>query len=250
MILERIPTMICPKCGSENVQYSTKTSGGGYSAGNGCCGYMFLGPLGLLCGACGSQTETDEFWVCNKCGHKFSDNEAKKTMQSKEQIAVAYEKYKKELTEPLSYYKNQLDSVNTKAKAAQRKYEQDFNSLVNKYASENKKVKKYLKKSQKELSRLGCWTLILLFLIGAIACAVGLIPVGATILIGLAVFGIVRAIRKSYANYSLEWLLGELEPSFKETIQQKEKAEKDVEYWQNYVKKAEFVKNYDETSNS
>jgi len=242
--------MICPKCNSENVQFSTKTSGGGYSAGNGCCGYMFLGPLGLLCGACGSGAETEEFWICNKCGHKFSDNEAKKNMQSKEQIAATYEKYKKELTQPLSYYKTQLDSADMKAKAAQRKYEQDFNSLVNKYESKNKKVKKYKKKSQKELSRLGCWTLILLFLIGAIACVVGLIPVGAAILIGLAVFGIVRAIRKSYANYSLEWLLCELEPSFKETIQQKEKAEKNVEYWQNYVKKAEFVKNYDETSNS
>ena len=242
--------MVCPKCGSENVQFATNTSGGGYSAGNGCCGYMLLGPLGLLCGAFGSQTETKEFWVCNNCGHKFSDDEAKETMQTKEQITAAYERYKKELTEPLSYYKKQFDSADMQAKAAQRKYEQTFNSLVNKYASENKKVKKYKEKCQKELSRLGCWMLILWFLIGVLACVVGLIPLGAIMLVGLAIYGIARTVRKSYSTFSIELLLSELEPSFKECIRQKEKAEESVEYWRDFVKKAEFVENYDKTSHS
>jgi len=65
--------MKCPKCGSEHIQYATKTSGGGFSAGNSCCGYILLGPLGLLCGACGSGTRTDEFWICQDCGTKFSN---------------------------------------------------------------------------------------------------------------------------------------------------------------------------------
>ena len=188
--------MICPKCGSENTQFATNTSGGGYDAGNGCCGYMLLGPLGLLCGACGSKTETEEFWVCNNCGHKFSDNEAKETMQTKEQITATYERYKKEITHPLSYYKNQLKSAELQAETAQRKYDQDFNSLVDKYASENKKVKKYKEKGRKELSRLGCWMLILWLVIGILACTVGLIPVGAIMLLALVVYGIVRTVRK------------------------------------------------------
>lgn len=242
--------MICPKCGSEKIQFATNTSGGGYSVGDGCCGYMMLGPLGLLCGACGSKTETEEFWVCNNCGHKFSNNEAKEIMQTKEQITAAYEKYKKEITHPLSYYKNQLKSAELQAETAQRKYDQAFNSLVDKYASDNKKVKKYKEKGQKELSRVGCWMLILWFLVGVLACAVGLIPVGAIILLGLAIFGIARTVRKSYSAYNIELLLSELEPSFKECIRQKEKADESVERWREYVKKAEFVENHDKTSNS
>lgn len=242
--------MICPKCGSEKTQFATNTSGGGYSAGNGCCGYMILGPIGLLCGACGSRTETEEFWVCNNCGNRFSDNEAKSTMQTQEQINATYEKYKKEINHPLSYYKNQLSSAELQAKAAQRKYDNAFNSLIDKYASENKKVKKYKEKGQKELSRLGCWVLILWLLVGVLACAVGLIPVGAIILLGLAIFGIVRTGRKEYSAYNIEILLSELEPSFNECIRQKEEADESVERWSEYVKKAEFVENYDKTSNS
>lgn len=75
----------CPKCKSKNLQivtntnYTSQTSGGGYSAANGCCGYMALGPLGLLCGSCGSTQSTTvtstntSVWVCLDCGNKFRD---------------------------------------------------------------------------------------------------------------------------------------------------------------------------------
>lgn len=66
----------CPKCGSGNLQAVSEnnTTGGGYSAGKGCCGYMLLGPLGFLCGACGSKTKTTTTtcFVCMNCGHKFA----------------------------------------------------------------------------------------------------------------------------------------------------------------------------------
>lgn len=69
-------SMCCPKCGSNHLQVvnETKTTGGGYSAGNGCCGYILLGPLGLLCGSCGSKTKTTNkaFFVCMDCGNKFA----------------------------------------------------------------------------------------------------------------------------------------------------------------------------------
>lgn len=66
----------CPVCGSTNLQVTTEknTSGGGYNAADGCCGYMLLGPLGLLCGACGSKVKTTNktFFVCMDCGKKFA----------------------------------------------------------------------------------------------------------------------------------------------------------------------------------
>lgn len=75
--------MKCPKCGSEHIQYATSTSGGGFSVSDSCCGFILLGPLGLLCGACGSGTTTKEFWICQDCGAKFS-NESAKQRQSQE----------------------------------------------------------------------------------------------------------------------------------------------------------------------
>ncbi len=77
----------CPKCKSRNIQfvnnteYHSETKGGGYSAGKGCCGYMALGPLGLLCGACGSKSKTtvtsstSNAWICKDCGNKFRNVE-------------------------------------------------------------------------------------------------------------------------------------------------------------------------------
>lgn len=75
----------CPKCKSHNLQYvtntqfSSKTTGGGYSGGKGCLGYLLLGPFGLLCGSCGSKqktethTTTTNTWICTDCGTKFRD---------------------------------------------------------------------------------------------------------------------------------------------------------------------------------
>lgn len=79
----------CPNCHSSNLMLlpETKTdiSGGGYRVGKGCCGWILLGPLGLLCGLCGtgikSKSQTVTFWVCKDCGNKFrspKDIEAEK----------------------------------------------------------------------------------------------------------------------------------------------------------------------------
>lgn len=67
--------MKCPKCGKENCQVITKTTtkGKDFSAGKGCCGALLLGPIGILCGACGKgkQINSENFWVCPDCGKKF-----------------------------------------------------------------------------------------------------------------------------------------------------------------------------------
>lgn len=68
--------MRCPKCGNNNCDILTdvdvKTKG--YGLGEGCCGYILLGPIGFLCGACGmgeSKTKTKHYGYCQDCGHKF-----------------------------------------------------------------------------------------------------------------------------------------------------------------------------------
>ncbi|KIR03986.1 hypothetical protein P261_02801 [Lachnospiraceae bacterium TWA4] len=67
--------MICPKCGNQELQVTTETisSGKDFSAGKGICGAILLGPIGILCGACGKgrKIESTTYWLCPKCGHKF-----------------------------------------------------------------------------------------------------------------------------------------------------------------------------------
>ncbi len=69
----------CPNCGHKHLQLTTetdvKTTGKNYSSGQGCLGYLLLGPLGLLCGSCGQNQKTTttntNYWMCQNCGNKF-----------------------------------------------------------------------------------------------------------------------------------------------------------------------------------
>lgn len=67
--------MKCLKCGCENCQITTETTSKGkdFSVGKGCCGALLLGPIGILCGACGKgkQINSTTYWVCPQCGNKF-----------------------------------------------------------------------------------------------------------------------------------------------------------------------------------
>lgn len=76
-------SVFCPKCRSKDVlplsETETEVSGGGYGVGSGCCGWILLGPIGLLCGLCGRETKvnskTRHFWICKSCEHKFRNAE-------------------------------------------------------------------------------------------------------------------------------------------------------------------------------
>lgn len=95
----------CPVCGGHDLfptsdtRFSTTTSGGGYSIGQGCCGYLLLGPIGLLCGGIGSRQTTttksssEHYWNCRECGNRFRDpddlkEEAQKLMKRKGNLII------------------------------------------------------------------------------------------------------------------------------------------------------------------
>ena len=67
--------LVCPECGSEDLQVVTEThtEGKDFGARKACCGYVLFGPLGMLCGACGKgkQVKSDTFFLCKGCGHRF-----------------------------------------------------------------------------------------------------------------------------------------------------------------------------------
>lgn len=67
----------CPKCGGTHCRMTTqtKTDVTPFGIGDACCGFILLGPIGILCGLCGtgSSTETKTVWICDDCGKKFSD---------------------------------------------------------------------------------------------------------------------------------------------------------------------------------
>ena len=87
-------SVYCPKCKSQKLQTvvesNTEGKGGGYGAGKGCLGWLLLGPLGLLCGICGSETKitttNKTFFMCIGCGNKF--REAKELMEEKSKIST------------------------------------------------------------------------------------------------------------------------------------------------------------------
>lgn len=60
----------CPSCESSNIGFVSKTDGSDYDVSSGCCGYILLGPLGLLCGL-SSDKRTVTKRKCIDCGKEF-----------------------------------------------------------------------------------------------------------------------------------------------------------------------------------
>lgn len=101
----------CPHCGSTRLQYTTSVKTQGVSAGDACCGYVCLGPIGLLCGLCGSgSSETKEYWVCHDCGAKFTTEEAKDAVEKKLQQEQDLAKKQREKEAQLAAWHAMLDN--------------------------------------------------------------------------------------------------------------------------------------------
>lgn len=62
----------CPKCGSDKLQGVYSTNNKGFSDSNACGGCCLFGPIGLLCGLCGSGKKKEQSYrMCLNCGNKF-----------------------------------------------------------------------------------------------------------------------------------------------------------------------------------
>lgn len=174
--------MKCPNCGSERIQFGTNTSGTGYSAGDACCGFIFLGPLGLLCGACGSDIKTKEFWICQDCGHKFTNAEAQKLQKIEEKAKRNYEQYKLESERALAEYgsKDEIYRLMKKTEAVKDGKIKVFNDYVDQFIEEHfsaPNINKWVKVLDSEYSKLeigGGIALAILTLMLFIGGAIGL----------------------------------------------------------------------------
>lgn len=65
------PVVACPRCESTSIGFVSETTGSDYDVSSGCCGYILLGPLGLLCGLSNGSKKTVTKRKCNHCGHEF-----------------------------------------------------------------------------------------------------------------------------------------------------------------------------------
>ena len=112
--------MKCPKCGSEKTHYVANTKSTGPSFVDGCCGWILLGPVGLLCSFCGMGSETEEYWICDNCGSKFQAGEYESKLQGKEQEVQRLKRNIKDLEKALE---NKPEDLEEKLKIAKEEYE-------------------------------------------------------------------------------------------------------------------------------
>jgi hypothetical protein len=62
----------CPNCGSERIQAVYSTTNKGFSDAKACSGCCLFGPIGLLCGMCGSgKKQEHSHRMCLNCGCRF-----------------------------------------------------------------------------------------------------------------------------------------------------------------------------------
>lgn len=109
----------CPKCDSEDIQFTSSTTSKGVSVRNSCCGYILLGPLGLLCGLHkAGESTTSEFWVCRNCGARFGDYEANSSSLTDQSLDVWSEL--RDVTTEYEEQTNQLKAEYPKYKKADK----------------------------------------------------------------------------------------------------------------------------------
>lgn len=158
--------MKCPNCNSSNIQFGTSTKSSNFSDGDACCGFILMGPLGLLCGLCGSETSTEEFWICQNCGNKFTTEEGKQAEKEAEE---------KELSEREKYHEslkikeaalNEYGSFENIKKIAiekkrlneeiQERFDKEYNRFLNSDMEGDKRAKKLNEKVNGKKLGIGC----------------------------------------------------------------------------------------------
>ena len=234
--------MKCPKCGSEHVQFATNTSGGGVSLLDSCCGFIFLGPLGLLCGTIGSGAHTEEFWICHDCGHKFSTREGKQRIQNEQQQAATYRQYRAELAKLSATEGNyktiqeHYQEVVTQRDTMKQQYDQLLLELT---CADDRQIKKHAKSLHGKI----LVNIIGGIFFGGIAFLFLAMPLG----ICLLVISVVSGIAYELSQKSHRKKLMQLHPGFRAAADALSAAETQVEYYQSLVEKISFIESYEKT---
>ena len=150
--------MKCPKCGCENIQFATRTSGSSFSAADSCCGFLLLGPLGILCGLCGSDVSTEEFWVCRDCGKKFTEADVKAKEKEEREAAKNYQKQKEILSAAGNKAHEEIEADVVKTQAEHSAAVDDYQGLLNKYANgDDPQLKKCAKIVKRDIWNAVAW---------------------------------------------------------------------------------------------
>lgn len=248
--------MKCPKCGSERILFGTNTSGGGFSFSDACCGSIILGPLGLLCGACGSDTTTEEFWICQDCGNKFSNSEGQRNQKREEQAKqISKENYTKDKQVRdtiVKQYGTVTEANKTAAEALRKKNETSkrYNEALEKFISESgdKKLKKLDKKSEGASDRY--FSILAFFLIAGIALLVlGLAPIG-LILLGIALFMFLKEMWNTVFNKArVDVKFTNASPDNQKLYEEMKAAEKEYDEWQKKLKAISNCDTYEQQEN-
>ena len=248
--------MKCPKCGSERIQFGTNTSGGGFSFSDACCGSIILGPLGVLCGACGSDTKTEEFWICQDCGNKFSNSEGQRNQRREEQAKqISKENYVKDKhirDEVVKQYGTVTEANKTAAEVLRKKNETSkrYNEALEQFIAESgdKKLKKLDKKSEGASDRY--FSVLTFFLIAGIALLVlGLAPIG-LILLGIALFMFLKEMWDTIVNKTrVDVIFANASPDNQKLYDEMKAAEKEYDEWQKKLKAISNCDTYEQQEN-
>ena len=225
------------------IQFGTNTSGGGFSFSDACCGSIILGPLGVLCGACGSDMKTEEFWICQDCGNKFSNSEGQRNQRREEQAKqISKENYVKDKQirdEVVKQYGTVTEANKTAAEVLRKKNETSkrYNEALELFISESgdKKLKKLDKKSEGASDRY--FSILAFFLIAGIALLVlGLAPIG-LILLGIALFMFLKEMWNTVFNKArVDVKFTNASPDNQKLYEEMKAAEKEYDEWQNKLK--------------
>lgn len=234
-----ITRMKCPKCGSENIQFATRTSGSLFSASDSCCGFLLLGPLGLLCGLCGSDVSTDEFWICRNCGKKFTESDVKAKEKEERESAQNYQRQKEILYTAGNKTHEEIEAEVAKTQAEHSAAVNEYQGLLNKYATgDDPRLRKYAKIIKRDIWSAVAW---LGLLIGVISAFGGDSEIG---LLAAIICGIYLLIHSRRSKKARE-VLAEADPEFSKKFKATQDTEERNQAAKNLQKVSQSVKNYE-----
>ncbi len=176
--------MKCPKCGSDNLSFVANTEKRGFNGSDACCGYMILGPIGLLCGSFGAnKVNTVEYWICGNCGNKFQTNAGN---SEKEKI----KRDSKLISDTADEIVDNIDRLYSASCDEMNNIKKNHKAILKKEYSENKPLKMYAL-----ISAIAAFLLLVLTVIFLVAFNDNVIPAIITGIIGIVLIGVAILIK-------------------------------------------------------